>query len=35
MAKAFLWHILKNKSFYDNTIHLKIQMQSYVEANKI
>lgn len=34
MAKAFLWHILKNKSFYD-TIHLKIQKHSYVEANKI
>lgn len=34
MAKAFLWHILKNKSFYD-TIHLKIQKHSCVEANKI
>lgn len=34
MAKAFLWHILKSKSFYD-TIHLKIQKHSYVEANKL
>lgn len=34
MAKAFLWHILKNKSFYE-TIHLKIQKHLYVEANKI
>lgn len=37
MAKAFLWHILKNKSFYD-TIHLKyrsIHMRSKQNIKKI